>query len=300
MDPHALIELFAQNGLIDGEEVADLAEIADAESTDIFTVLEAAGCGGRDEVLKSIAHFKGLDFLDLQSAVIPPQLLKELHPDLMRIYRCFPAFVSVDLCKVCMVDPLDDVARSELSRLLGKSVEVVVADPELVEAMVQSALEGRGEDSPLVDASRTALVTASLGSARSETLSFDAPTAEGRDFRLVWSLSLLAVAAVALTALYLGQKRSLTLADDLRAELEEVNRNIEFSDIAAQKELREISGQVEKLRQLLEQNEVDAITLQQLEVGVQRMEGQIAGIEKLKAPKESDDQAMRDPNASGR
>ena len=151
MDSHALIELLAQNGLIQGAEVARLAEIADEESADLFTALEAAGCGGKDEILKSIAEFKELDFLDLRDATIPPQLLKELPPDVMRIYRCFPTFVSVDLCKVCMVDPLDDVARSELSRLLGKSVEVVVADPELVEAMVQTVLEGMGDDSPFVD-----------------------------------------------------------------------------------------------------------------------------------------------------
>ena len=105
---------------------------------------------------------------------------------------------------------------------------------------------------------------------------------------------------MALAALYLNQKRSLGVAEELRAEMEEANRNIEFSEMMARKELGEIAVQVEKLSQLLEQNEVDAITLQQLEAGVQRMEGQIAGIEKLKSRREPDDQAGREENAAGR
>lgn len=298
MDFHALIELLAQNGLIQGSEVARLAEIADDESADLFTALEAAGCGGREEILKTIADSKGLDFLDLRDAAIPPRLLKELPPDVMRIYRCFPTFVAVDLCKVCMVDPLDDVARAELSRLLGRPVEVVVADPDLVDLTVEAALKGSLENSPLVDGSRSAPVAASLGSARAETP--DPRLLDGGgDFRWAWSLSLLAVAAVALAALYLGQKKSLALSEELRLQLEDSNRNIEFSALAAQKELREIAGQLEKLKELLEQNEVDAIALQQFENDMKRMEGIMESMQKLESRGEDLNRAKTDADAPG-
>jgi len=276
MDPHAVIDLLAENGLLESEDARRLSAIADIESADIFEALEAAGCGNRTEVLRSIAELKELEFLDLRSAVLPPQLLQELPRDLMRIYKCFPVFVSVDLCKVCMVDPLDGAACSELSRLITKPVRPVVADPDLVEETLEHALgESSDEASPLGDPP-TALVAASLGTA-------DPPHVlplenDSREPRWVWVFSLLAVAVVAVAALYLGQKRSSAAAIQLMADLEAHKRDSGFSTLSAEKEMREIELELRKLRELLEKNEVDAISLQQLEAGVQKLEGKIESI----------------------
>lgn len=276
MDPHAVIELLAENGLLEPHDARSLSATADLESSDIFEALEAAGCGSRIEVLKSVAELKELEFLDLRNAALPPQLLHELPDDLMRIYKCFPVFVSVDLCKVCMVDPLDGAACAELSRLIAKPVRPVVADPDLVEATLQYAL-GNSSDvaSPLGDPP-TALVAASLGTADSPRPA--SPKDDGREPRWVWVFSLLAVAVVAVAALYLGQKRSSAAALQLRSDLEAHKRDSGFSTLSSEKEISEIERELGKLRELLEKNEVDAISLDRLEAGVQKLEGKIESI----------------------
>lgn len=277
MDPHAVIDLLAENGLLESEDAKRLSAIADIESADIFEALEAAGCGNRTEVLRSIAELKELEFLDLRSAVLPPQLLQELPRDLMRIYKCFPVFVSVDLCKVCMVDPLDAAACSELSRLITKPVRPVVADPDLVEATLEHALGDSSDNaSPLGDPP-TALVAASLGTAAPPHVVVPLEN-DSREPRWVWVFSLLAVAVVAVAALYLGQKRSAGSATQLMADLEAHKKDSGFSTLSAEKEMREIELELRKLRELLEKNEVDAISLQQLEAGVQKLEGKIESI----------------------
>ena len=279
MDPHAVIDLLADNGLLEAEDARRLSAIADLESSDIFEALEAVGCGSRVEVLRSIAELKEMEFLDLRSAAMPPQLLQELPSDLMRIYKCFPVFVSVDLCKVCMVDPLDGAACSELSRLIAKPVHPVVADPDLVEATLEHAL-GNSPDfpSPLGDPP-TAPVIASLGTSHPPHA---APPPDGnREPRWVWVFSLLAVAVVAVAALYLGQKRSSAATLQLMADLDAHKRDSGFSTLSSEKEIREIELELRKLRELLEKNEVDAISLEQLEAGVQRLEGKIESIEDI-------------------
>jgi len=276
MDPHSAIDLLAENGLLDSEEARRLSAFADIESSDIFEALEAAGCGSRNEVLRIVAELKGMEFVDLRSAALPPQLLQELPRDLMRIYRCFPAFVSVDLCKVCMVDPLDGVACSELSRLIAKPVRPVVADPDLVEATLQHALGDSSDALSPLGEPPTATVAASLGTA--EPPYVDPGHSAGRESRWVWVFSLLAVAVVAVAALYLGQKRSSAAATQLMADLEAHKKESGFSTLSAEKEMREIELELRKLRELLENNEVDAISLQQLEAGVQKLEGKIESI----------------------
>lgn len=300
MDPHALLDLLSRNGLLDEHEAERLSELADQEEADIFAELEASGCGGRSEILKSVAEFKGLEFLDLQSSAVPPQLLKELPQDVMRIYRCFPTLVSVDVCKVCMVDPLDEPACAELSRLLGRRVEIVVADPDLVEATVRAALDGDADASPLVAASPSAPVAASLGSAAADGPDSARPAAETGGFRVLWSMSLLAFAAVGLTALHLGQKKSAALSAEVRSMLEESAKNSEFAALAARKAMHEIEEQLDQLKRLLEKNEVDAIALQQLEAGVQRMEGKIENLERIKSPADSAVPANGENDVPGR
>ena len=284
MDPHSLIDLLRRSGALDEAEAVRLSAVSDSGEDDIFAVLEASGYGSRIEILKSVASFQGLEFVDLRSSAVPPQLLTELPQDIMRIYRCFPMQVSVDLCKVCMVDPLDDSACSELSRLLGKPVEVVIADPDLVDAVVRSALSGDFESSPLVGAAATAPVAASLGSVRAEEPGSDDAATGTKDFRLLWSFSLLAVAAVGLVALYLGQKKTMALSHETRAGIEESNKSIEHAGLAVRKEILQIEEQLQQLKQLLEKNEVDAITLQQLKEDVRQIEVKFENIEKIKSP----------------
>jgi hypothetical protein len=297
MDPHALIELLLQNEVLETDDAQRLFDIADSETGDIFAALEAAGCGTKLEVLKSVAEFKGLEFLDLRSAAVPPQLLKELPQDVMRIYRCFPTFVSGDHCKLCLVDPLDEVASSDLARLLAKRVEVVVADPVLIESTVQAALGGDADISSLVDETKTALVAASLGGTQS---SGRPPLAEeGRDFRWSWSLSLLAVAVVALAAIYVGQKRSAAAAEQVLSDFNSYKKNNDFSLLSADENMREIERELEKLRRLLEKNEVDAIALQQLEKSVQHMEGKIESLLDIKAKSEAVEQANSNTDGPG-
>lgn len=281
MDPETLLKILADLGWIGPDDVDRLLEDYESGSIGLFDFLEASGLGSKRDVLVSIAEARGLEMVDLASVEFPPGLFESIPDDLIRIYRSVPIHDSSDLLKVCLKDPLDDIAIGELANLLKRRIQVVLADPDAVEEIVQKRLEGSLNVSPSF---RTAPVTASLGTDPGTASVLNQSRTSG--LRMV-GLALLAASAAATAALYLGQQDS---AYESAAHFERFEALLEahqLSRMAVEQEIKDLQRKLEKLTALLARNEVSTIKLEQLEEGIHRLEGKVESLSAIQMPSES-------------
>jgi hypothetical protein len=287
MDPEALLRLLIEQECIEPKDFDRLLEDYESGDRELFDFLEASGVGSKEEVLKIIAEAHGAEMVDLKTVEFPPRLFDTIPGDLLRIYRCIPIYDSIDLLKICLVDPLDTVAVGELRTLLGRPIEVVIADPDVVDALLQERLLKGSSFSSV--SNKTAPVAASLG-AKPDTQPNTLEQGRGGGTRMV-GLALLAASASAAAALYLGQQYSAQAAKTLLEEFETFRETHRLSRLAWAQDVRDLEREIEQLATLLTRSEVDAIKLGQLEVGMQRLEGKLESLNEIKPSRASGDGA---------
>jgi TolA-binding protein len=100
-------------------------------------------------------------------------------------------------------------------------------------------------------------------------------------------LALLAVAAAATAALYLGQQDSAHASGARFEQFEALLETHRLSRLAVEQEIKDLQRELEKLTALLARNEVSTIKLEQLEEGIHRLEGKVESLSAIQMPSES-------------
>ena len=269
MDPESLIRfLVGQNS--DGDRVADeLLSEFESSHTNLFDFLAASGLGDRGDILREVATAQNREYVDLDKAEISSALLRSIDPDIRRIFECLPIEVSESSAKVCVADPFDDLAVGELAALLGKPVDVAIADPDKIRARLQDP--HHSESNELSEDP----VAASLGHLSEEQRS------PGRDKDKVLSsvtllaLCVLAASASAMAALYLRENRRAEEIAALVAKNDSSLRLSEASSKAVDRALVEMGRDLDNLEGLLVGKEANVIRLEALEQEVGKLRGKI-------------------------
>lgn len=279
MDPEALMRLLHEQGWLDAQEAGQLLAEIEEHPERTFDLLECAGLGTKPEILKCIAEARGLEFVDLAGSKLPEELLAVIPAHIMQIYRCIPVHDANDVLKICVVDPLDDVALAELSGLIGRPVQPVVGDPDIIEDLLASRVVGAAKESPLLDATPRTLVAASMGS--------DGQSVEGKRAAFsrgnlwVFAVALLAFSSAGTVAIYLHQSRTSPSANELLEEIKSAKDETAFDKKAADRMLVELEQKIDKLGQDLSEASAGVIRLEQLQMDVKRMEGRLEALQQL-------------------
>ena len=96
-----------------------------------------------DRMIQALCDHLGAESMDLNDAMITPELIKLLPSGLARQHKCIPVSHFETTLQVAFVDPLDLSAIDEIVFTTGLDIQVVVADPAQVMAAVK---EHYGED----------------------------------------------------------------------------------------------------------------------------------------------------------
>ena len=290
MDPETLLKILADLGWIGLDDVDRLLEDYESGAFSLFDFLEGSGLGSKRDILNAIAEARGLEVVDLASVEFPPGLFDSIPDDIVRIYRSVPIHDSSDLLKVCLKDPLDDVAVGELANLLKRRIQVVLADPDAVEEVVQKRLEGSLNVS---SSFKTMPVTASLG--MDPTTATVPKQSRTSGLRMV-ALAILAASATGTAALYLGQQNSADVSGARFEQFEALLETHRLSRLAVAQEIRDLEQELEKLATLLARNEVGTIKLEQLEEGIHRLEGKVESLKEIQVPAASSNGTDENPH----
>jgi hypothetical protein len=241
-----------------------------------------------------IATAHGWESVDFGNFQFSHDLNKSISEDLMRIYRCVPIHDSPDVLKVCFVDPLDDVAIDELRKLLGRRIEVVIADPHDIEERVRAIVDDASFDfSP----AGTALEGASEGGDQTAQVD-DSRRSHGRGSRMA-ALAMLAASAAAVTFMHMRQRHSSQAVKVVLEEFEAYKEDHRSSQLTWERQARDLKLELDRLGNLLKRGEAEATKFAQLEAGIQRLEGKLESLTEIKSLGNSADESTDVQNGSG-
>ena len=138
-----LLSLISEQNLLDEFQIEEAAGEVEPKGVTAFQALVDLGYLDGDRIIQALCDHLGAESMDLNDALITPELVKLLPSELARQHKCVPVSHFEPTLQVAFVDPLDPAAIDEIGFSTGLDIQVVVADPTQVVAAVK---EHYGED----------------------------------------------------------------------------------------------------------------------------------------------------------
>jgi type IV pilus assembly protein PilB len=101
-------------------------------TTSAVTLLVEEGVVSEADVSRSLAAHAEMDWVDLSTKVIPPDVIKQINAEDARRYKVIPLGTGETGLIVAVSDPLDIDTIDSLSFLLQREIELVCASPETI------------------------------------------------------------------------------------------------------------------------------------------------------------------------
>lgn len=137
------LALIKERQLLDDMQIEAVKEEHIRSGKSIEQILIDFGFMDMQTQLQLKAEFLGTEVVDLSGREIPAEIIKLVQPATARMYKCVPVAAFGNTVQIALVDPLNPAVIDELGFMIGKEIQVVVADPEQVE---QAVLKYYGEE----------------------------------------------------------------------------------------------------------------------------------------------------------
>lgn len=131
-----LLALVKDQGMIDDLQYEEVVQEHLRSGKAIPTVLNDFGLIDTDTQLQLIANHLGTEVVDIRDREITPEIIKAIPPASARMYQAMPVGVFDSTIQVALADPLNPGIIDELSFVVDKELQVVVAEPDQVEKAI--------------------------------------------------------------------------------------------------------------------------------------------------------------------
>ena len=138
-----LLSLISEQNLLDEFQIEEAAGEVETKGVTAFQALVDLDYLDGDRIIQALCDHLGAESMDLNDALITPELVKLLPSELARQHKCVPVSHFEPTLQVAFADPLDPAAIDEIGFSTGLDIQVVVADPTQVLVAVK---EHYGED----------------------------------------------------------------------------------------------------------------------------------------------------------
>lgn len=109
-------------------------------------VLLSMGHVSEKDILRTIGKLIGVEYVDLDSRVLDPEMSRTIPEHLARHYKVIPVALHNHKLMLAMVDPLNVIAIDDLRLLTGRDVEPVIAGEESILKAINNQFGGHGPD----------------------------------------------------------------------------------------------------------------------------------------------------------
>ena len=138
-----LLALIGDQNLLDEFQLEEVAGEVESSGVSAFQAMVDSGYLDEDTIIQILCDHLGCESMDLNDALITPDLIEQLPAELAKQHQCVPVSFFEPTLQLAFVDPLNPAALDEIGFTTGFDVQVVVANP----AQVTEALkEHYGQD----------------------------------------------------------------------------------------------------------------------------------------------------------
>ena len=149
-----MLALIGDQNLLDEFQLEEVAGEVESSGVSAFQAMVDSGYLDDDTIIQILCDHLGCESMDLNDALITPDLIEQLPAELAKQHQCVPVSFFEPTLQLAFVDPLNPAALDEIGFTTGFDVQVVVANP----AQVTEALkEHYGQDEVDAAASGEAL-----------------------------------------------------------------------------------------------------------------------------------------------
>ncbi len=126
---HPLLALIKERSLVDDLQIEEVVQEHTRTGKPIGQILQDFSLVDLDTQLQIIAEHLGTQVVEIREADLTPEVLKVVPAATARMQQCLPVAVFGSTVQVALADPLNPGILDELSFVVGKELQVVVADP---------------------------------------------------------------------------------------------------------------------------------------------------------------------------
>jgi type IV pilus assembly protein PilB len=131
-----LSELIRERNLINTRQLAEVQEEHERTGKPLSQILADFGLVGEEQLLRAVAEYLSLEYLNLDDVELQPQVLRSLPGSVARMYGAVPISITGNIITVAVLDPYNPQLVEELSFVLGKDVQLAVAPRKQIEAAI--------------------------------------------------------------------------------------------------------------------------------------------------------------------
>src|SRR5437016_3677489 len=132
-----LLSLVKEQGLIDDLQYEEVLGEFKRSGKPVMQILQDFGIMDLDDILEVVATRLSTEVVKIREAELSPEIIATVPAKTARMYQCIPVSFDGSTVRIAMADPLNPARIDELSFVLKKDVQLVVADP----VMIQKSLE---------------------------------------------------------------------------------------------------------------------------------------------------------------
>jgi type IV pilus assembly protein PilB len=133
---HPLLALIQERGLIDDLQVEEVVQENTRTGKPIGQILQDFGIVDLDTQLQIMAEHLGTQVVEIRDSELAPEVIKAVPAATARMQQCLPVALFGSTLQVALADPLNPSIIDELSFVVGKELQVVVADPGQIEKAI--------------------------------------------------------------------------------------------------------------------------------------------------------------------
>jgi type IV-A pilus assembly ATPase PilB len=133
-----VLRVLQEVGLVTRPQIEKARARLNGARTTVVSLLIKDGIVSDTDVSRALAAQAQMDWIDIASIVIPPQVIKQIRAEDARRFKVIPVAFSETGLVVAVSDPLDIDTIDSLSFLLQRELELVCSSPEKIrEALIK-------------------------------------------------------------------------------------------------------------------------------------------------------------------
>jgi type IV pilus assembly protein PilB len=142
-----LLSLIKEQGLIDDLQYEEVAGEFKRSGKPVLQILQDFGIMDLDSILHVIANHIGAQVVTVSENNLTPDLLQNVPAKTARMYQCLPVGMAGSAIQIALIDPLNSGHIDELSFVVKREIQLVVADPAQIQKAIDKFYPEGGEES---------------------------------------------------------------------------------------------------------------------------------------------------------
>jgi type IV pilus assembly protein PilB len=132
-----LLAVLRDRGLVDDMQIEEVLAEHTRSGRPVSQILVDYGLIDSETQLQIIAEQLGTVVVQINELDLTPEVIGAIPGAVARSAQCLPVSLDGSKVRVALVDPMNPAVVDEIGFASGKEVQVVVADPQLVEKLIQ-------------------------------------------------------------------------------------------------------------------------------------------------------------------